>query len=172
MGVGNNIYLMSALLGADPSAVKPAIATTTASSLPKFTDVKLSDFKTGESSRDFRLGQPSDKPTMLMISTDHCPACVQLQRAVEEAKIVDPKSATGLDYKILKLDPEKDSKLIEQLGVEGFPKTVFMKPNGDLIHYKDNSIPSADGNGKEARQELANLSDKIVEAYKPKEEAK
>ncbi|MEX2285898.1 MAG: thioredoxin family protein [Planctomycetaceae bacterium] len=73
----------------------------------------------------------TDRPMLILISSEGCPPCLKLKSST----LSDPRIARFVNQAFVpvKLDFEKDARIIEILEVEHIPTTVVLSPEADLL---------------------------------------
>lgn len=73
----------------------------------------------------------TDKPMLILVSSESCPPCNKLKSTT----LVDPRITKFVNQSFVpvKLDFEKDARVIEILEVEHIPTTIVLSPDADLL---------------------------------------
>jgi len=85
------------------------------------------------------VAQKEERPLLVYVSTAQCGYCRKLERTTWTDQNVARLVQT--DFVPVKIHGEKNLKFCNRMGIDGFPTTLVLSPDGELIAKVDGYVP-------------------------------
>lgn len=86
-----------------------------------------------------RAARLSGKPILVFVTTDWCHYCKKMKH--ETWSVPQVEAAVSRNFETLVLDGDRDKRVVQQLGLRGYPATLVFDPNGNFVAQKDGFMP-------------------------------